>query len=108
MRRRLPGRAVRGSGRRARFVGPEGYEAAGGVVLRDLFEDDDGGWLEDVVLLDRLATEKLAAAAEKIAIEGWKWIEVANDFPYGHTNQLRELEGGPVDPTAEEQADFEY
>src|SRR5216683_2883515 len=98
---------VRASDRRARFVGPEAYEAAGGVVLRDLFEDDDGGWLEDVVLLDRLATEKLAAAAEEIATEGWKWIEVANDFPYGHTNQLSELKGVPADLTAEEQATFE-
>jgi len=83
IRRQLTESAVRASDRRAQFVGPEAYEAAGGVVLRDLFEDDDGGWLEDVVLLDRLATEKLAAAAEEIATEGWKWIEVANDFPYG-------------------------
>ena len=29
-------------------------EAAGGMVLRDLFEGDDGGWLQDVALLDRL------------------------------------------------------
>ena len=93
IRRQLTEGAVRASDRRAQFVGVEAYEAAGGVVLRDLFEDDDGGWLEDVVLLDRLATEKLAAAAEQIAAEGWKWIEVALDFPYGHTNRLRELDG---------------
>ena len=29
----------------------------------DLFEHDDGGWLQDVVLLDRLVTEKLKAEA---------------------------------------------
>src|ERR1700724_3257752 len=81
IRRQLTESAVRASDRRARFVGPEAYEAAGGVVLRDLFEDDDGGGLEDVVLLDRLATEKLAAAAEEIATEGWKWIEVARRPP---------------------------
>ena len=77
---------------------------AGGAVLRDLFEHDDGGWLQDVPLLDRLVTEKLKAEAETIAAEGWKWIEVAVDFPYGHTNGLRELDGEPVDLTAEEQA----
>ena len=55
-------------------------------------------------LLDRLVTEKLKAEAETIAAEGWKWIEVAVDFPYGHTSGLRELEGEPVDLTAEEQA----
>jgi ParB family chromosome partitioning protein len=107
IRRQLTESAVRASDRRARFVGSEAYEAAGGVVLRDLFEDDDGGWLEDVALLDHLATEKLAAAAEEIAAEGWKWIEVANDFPYGHTNRLRELQGVPADLTAEGQATFD-
>jgi ParB family chromosome partitioning protein len=107
IRRQLTESAVRASDRRARFVGTEAYVAAGGVVLRDLFEDDDGGWLEDVVLLDRLATEKLAAAAEQIAAEGWKWIEVALDFPYGHTNRLRELQGVPADLTAEERTKFD-
>ena len=64
IRRQLTESAVRASDRRARFVGLEAYEAAGGMVLRDLFEDDGGGWLQDVALLDRLATEKLAAEAE--------------------------------------------
>jgi hypothetical protein len=39
--------------------------------MRDLFEHDDGGWLQDVPLLDRLVTEKLKAEAETIAAEGW-------------------------------------
>jgi ParB family chromosome partitioning protein len=107
IRRQLTESAVRASDRRARFVGTEAYEAAGGVVLRDLFEDDDGGWLEDVALLDRLATEKLAAAAKQIATEGWKWIEVAVDFRYGHTSHLRQLQGLPVELTADEQATFD-
>ena len=67
IRRQLTESAVRASDRRARFVGLDVYEAAGGMVLRDLFEDDAGGWLQDVALLDRLATDKLAAEAEKIA-----------------------------------------
>jgi ParB family chromosome partitioning protein len=92
------------SGRRARFVGVDAYEQAGGAVERDLFEHDDGGWLQDVALLDRLVTQKLTAEAETIAKEGWKWISVAVDFPYGHTSQLRELEGKPADLTTEEQA----
>ena len=82
IRRQLTESAVRASDRGARFVGLDAYEAAGGMVLRDLFEEDGGGWLQDVVLLDRLATEKLAAEAEKIAAEGWRWIEVAVDFRY--------------------------
>ncbi len=77
IRRVLTERTVRASDKRARFVGVAAYEAAGGTVLRDLFEEDGGGWLEDVALLERLVAEKLRAQAEAIAAEGWKWIEVA-------------------------------
>ena len=107
IRRQLTESAVRGSDRRARFVGAEAYEAAGGVILRDLFEDDSGGWFEDVALLDRLAAERLAAAAEKVAAEGWKWIEVAVDFRYGHMSHLRQLEGVTLGLTPAEQATFD-
>ncbi|MCC8430099.1 ParB N-terminal domain-containing protein [Reyranella aquatilis] len=107
IRRQLTESAVRASDRRARFVGLDVYEAAGGVVLRDLFEDDAGGWLQDVALLDRLATDKLAAEAEKIAGEGWKWIEVAVDFRYGHAHHLRRLDGVEVVLTLDEQATFD-
>ncbi len=102
IRRMLTEKAVRPSDRRAAFVGLDAYEAAGGVVLRDLFQQDDGGWLESVALLDRLVTEKLKAEAEKIATEGWKWIEVATEFPYGHVHGLRTLDGVAADLTAEE------
>jgi ParB family transcriptional regulator, chromosome partitioning protein len=104
IRRTLTEATVRASDRRACFVGVETYEQAGGRVERDLFEDDGGGWLQDVALLDRLVNEKLAAEAETIAKEGWKWISVAVGFPYGHDSGLRALEGKPADLTAEEQA----
>ena len=104
IRRMLTENAVRASDRRAQFVGLDAYEQAGGPVLRDLFEHDDGGWLQDVPLLDRLVTEKLKAEAEMIAAEGWKWIAVAVDFPYGHTSGLRELDGRPAELTEEERA----
>jgi ParB family transcriptional regulator, chromosome partitioning protein len=94
IRRTLTEATVRASDRRACFIGVEAYEQAGGSVERDLFEDDGGGWLQDVALLDRLVTEKLAAEAETIAKEGWKWISVAVGFPYGHDSGLRELEAG--------------
>jgi len=104
IRRLLTEKTVRGSDRRAQFVGLDTYQHAGGGVLRGLFEHDDGGWLQDVVLLDRLVTEKLKAGAETIAAEGWKWISVAVEFSYGHTQGLREIEGKPVDLSPEEQA----
>ncbi|PPD15165.1 MAG: DNA-binding protein [Methylobacterium sp.] len=104
IRRMLTEKTARASDRRAMFVGLDAYEAAGGMVLRDLFQQDDGGWLEDIALLDNLVAAKLKAEAETIAAEGWKWIEVATDFPYGHTLGLRELDGVTPDLTAEEQA----
>ena len=104
IRRMLTETAVRASDKRANFVGVDAYEAAGGIVLRDLFQSDDGGWLQDPVLLDRMVAEKLKATADQIAEEGWKWIEVAVSFPYGHDHGLRELSGVAVDLTDEERA----
>lgn len=104
IRRMLTETSVRASGRRAVFVGVDAYEAAGGVVLRDLFQGDDGGWLEDPALLDRLVTEKLQAEANALVSEGWKWIEVATDLPYGYSHGLRRLAGDPAPMTDEESA----
>ena len=99
IRRMLTQGAVKPGDRRAQFVGVEAYEAAGGVVLRDLFQQDDGGWLQDPVLLDRLASEKLAREAGAVMREGWKWVEVATEFPYGHTQGLRRLRSeNPLTP----------
>ncbi|MDO5758699.1 MAG: hypothetical protein Q4P24_14665 [Rhodobacterales bacterium] len=69
--------SVRASDRRAVFVGVDAHEAAGGMMLHDLFQGDDGDWLDDPALLDRLVSEKLQTEAEAIATEGWKWIEVS-------------------------------
>ena len=102
IRRMLTEDTVRASDRRARFVGIADYEAAGGIVLRDLFESDDGGWLQDPALLDRLVAAKLEREAETVRAEGWKWVEVAPDFPYGHTYGLRRLSGKEVPLTKKE------
>lgn len=107
IRRMLTESTVRASNRRARFVGIEAYTAAGGGLSRDLFQYDDGGWLDDPALLDRLTADKLKAAAETIAAEGWRWVEVAVDRPYGYAHGLRTLEGTPVAPTAAEAAEIE-
>ncbi|MDN5788695.1 ParB/RepB/Spo0J family partition protein [Pseudorhodobacter sp.] len=105
IRRMLTETSVRASDRRAVFVGVEAYEAAGGTILRDLFQGDDGGWLEDPALLDRLVAQKLQAEAEAIATEGWKWIEVSTDLPYGYSHAMRGLKGEPIPMTEGEGAD---
>jgi ParB family chromosome partitioning protein len=105
IRRMLTETSVRASDRRSVFVGIEAYEAAGGVVLRDLFQGDDGGWLEDPALLDCLVADKLQAEAQAIAADGWKWIEVSTDLPYGYSHGLRRLVGDPSPFSADEAAE---
>jgi ParB family chromosome partitioning protein len=107
IRRLLTEGAVRASDKRAQFFGIDAYEDAGGSMLRDLFQGDDGGWLQDVALVDRLVAERLEREATAVRAEGWKWTEVAPDFPYGHTFGLRQIRGDEVPLTEAEQAERE-
>ena len=101
IRRLLTEGAVRAADKRALYAG-EDYVQAGGAVIRDLFQPDDGGWLQDVALLDRLVAEKLERDAKVISAEGWKWIEVAPEFPYGQTYGMRVISSQCV-PLSEEE-----
>lgn len=107
IRRMLTEGAVRASDRRARFVGLDNYVDAGGEMLRDLFQTDDGGWLQDAALLETMVTEKLNEEAEAIRAEGWHWIEVGTDFPYGHTYDLRRIRGEAEPMSEEEEKTYE-
>ena len=90
---------------RALFVGIDTYVAGGGCVVRDLFEEDRGGWLQDAALLDRLVLEKLGAEADRIRAEGWKWVEAAIDLPYGYHLGMRPIEATHTPPTEAELAE---
>lgn len=103
IRRMMTEHEVEAADRRARYVGVEAYEAAGGRVRRDLFSEDGCGWFEDAALLERLALEKLAAEAEGVrAAEGWLWAEGRLDYPYDHG--CRRVYPRVVEPDAETQA----
>ncbi len=104
IRRLLTEGAVRVSDKRAQFVGTETYEEAGGTVLRDLFEPDDGGWLQEPPLLEKLVAEKLEREADAVRAEGWKWIEIVTELPYGYGHGLRQLSGREMPLTDEEAA----
>lgn len=99
IRDRLTEATVPADDPRALFIGVEAYVQAGGCILRDLFEDDRGGWLQDSVLLDHLVAEKLKMAAATILAEGWKWTEIAVELPYGFDFELRQIEPSHVSPT---------
>jgi ParB family chromosome partitioning protein len=108
IRRLLTETAIRASDRRAVYVGIEAYEAAGGMTMRDLFDQDQGGWLQDPALLEPLVMEKLKADAEAIRVsEGWKWVEAAFDFPYGHTSGLRRFYGEQAEMTEADLAHYD-
>ncbi|MGV7122361.1 ParB/RepB/Spo0J family partition protein [Sphingopyxis sp. 550A] len=104
IRSKLTENSVRAADKRVRFVSVDAYLAAGGSIVRDLFEADDGGWLTDPPLLDRLVDEKLSAIGERIGAEGWKWVQTAIDMPYQATRGLRMLESTEVAMTEEEEA----
>ncbi|SEA62483.1 chromosome partitioning protein, ParB family [Nitrosospira multiformis] len=60
----------------AKFVGVEAYEAAGGLIRRDLFGNEDEGYMQDAELLESLALEKLNQAVESVKEEGFAWVQV--------------------------------
>lgn len=88
--------------RRVAFVGIEAYQAAGGTLIHDLFEED-GGYLADVTLLNRLVREKLQRVAQTVTAEGWKWIEVDLEFDYQRASAMASIEAHPKPLTDAEQ-----
>ncbi|WP_326406526.1 ParB/RepB/Spo0J family partition protein [Methylibium sp.] len=91
----------------ARYVGLEAYEAAGGVVRRDLFDDEQSRFLSDPTLLQRLATEKLEALAVPVRAEGWAWVEVRLEADARALRQFSPCEASMRKPTPRERADLD-
>ncbi|MBO0906293.1 ParB/RepB/Spo0J family partition protein [Jiella sonneratiae] len=85
--------------RLALFVGIEDYVAAGGAVIRDLFDEANDGYLTDRALLMRLADAKLAEAVTAVEAEGWKWVKAEPEPDYTvHYDHLPAL---PIDEDAD-------
>ena len=108
VKRLLTEERVPGASAIARFVGVEAYEALGGQVMRDLFADEyeHGVWFEDPVLLEKLATQKLQAAADELATR-WKWAVPMVEVAWDHTARYGRIEPQPGTPTDEERAEME-
>jgi ParB family chromosome partitioning protein len=51
--------------------------------------------------------EKLDREVDAVRSEGWKWVQAAIDFPYGHTYGLRHISGEPIAMSVEEVATAE-
>ena len=83
IRRALTAGAVAASDRLARFIGLDAYMAAGGAIIRDLFDEANDGFLTDSALLMQLVTEKLDALAEAERTGGWRWVKAELEHDYG-------------------------
>lgn len=105
LRQALTTTKVPSTDHRVVFLGLDAYEAAGGVVHRDLFGDK--AYLADAELLDRLVAEKLEATADALRAEGWAWVEVRTELAW-HERQEYASAGKPKRRpfTDEEQARY--
>jgi ParB family chromosome partitioning protein len=92
---------MRGTGRLARFVGLEAYEAAGGSLTRDLFLESEV-YVDDPALLSRLANEKLEVFREDLLAKGWGWVNVN----LGH-GRFEGASGQRIQPTRRKPTDDE-
>lgn len=107
IRRMMTQATVAASDPRARFVGEDAYVAAGGRVERDLFADDQSTRWLDIALLERLASEKLGAAAAVAATEtGLRWVRPSLDqhVDWQQTEGLQRIALDAPALTAEEEA----
>jgi ParB family chromosome partitioning protein len=95
IRAALTREAVRFDTPAARFVGVEAYVAAGGTVMRDLFDEGCEGFAQDRVLLLALAGDRLQALAEAVQAEGWKWVkaEAERDYSVSYRRVFAESQG---------------
>jgi len=76
VRARLMEGRMRTSDRLVGFIGLEVYEAAGGAILRDLFEED-ASYIADPALVALLAEQRLEAERERLLASGWGWVETS-------------------------------
>lgn len=106
IRRALTEGQVPADDRRAAFVGAEAYEAAGGIITHDLFDEENGGYFTDAALLDKLVAAKLEEAAQAVRGEGWAWVMVAPAFDYRATSDMRRVY--PELPDLSEQAQAQH
>lgn len=110
IRRMVLSDTVRGNDPRARLVGREAYEAAGGRIERELFDDEDSeAWL-DVAVLEELATARMDVEARALAEQnGLAWVRPTLDTYASHelTTGLTRLVSEPASISDEDIARVE-
>ena len=98
IRRMVLSGTVRGSDPRARLVGRDAYIVAGGLIERELFDDEDSEAWADVALLETLAAAKMEEQAKVLAEEqGLAWVKPTLD-PYASHDLVEGLVRLPAEP----------
>lgn len=108
IRHALTGEAISASDKRIGFIGGlSAYEAAGGAVKRDLFDEAGGGYALDAVLLETMVADAFQKIADKVKAEGWSWVEIMPRLDYDLIRTFDRHYPQPVDPTNSEQAELD-
>jgi ParB family chromosome partitioning protein len=110
IRRMLTDDKVSVSDYMVKFVGLEEFEKAGGIVERDLFSDNDSGYISDLVLLNKLVLEKMKPEVKKLKKTGVAWIEsraVMTDADIAQYKNVRVVHREATAAEAEELAALE-
>jgi ParB family chromosome partitioning protein len=74
------------------------------TIRADLFSDDAHGYIMDVPLLTKLATEKLEKTAAKLKKDGWTWTEIRLKLDYSELQTFGRVETVLREYTQEEAA----
>lgn len=111
VRQALTPDTIRSDDRKVRYIGLTRYQAEGGTLSADLFEECS--YLHDSALVDRIFNEKMQTDASQLRkSQGWAWVKTAretwlsgndvaglqqiyptkNDLPDGDETRLEELE----------------
>ncbi|MCV0424592.1 MAG: ParB N-terminal domain-containing protein [Roseibium sp.] len=83
IRQALTDGKIPASDKRIKYLGGlDAVRDAGGTVICDLFTDQDGGYVEDVALVEKMVADKIDAATIDIVAEGWKWVRYQPEIDY--------------------------
>ncbi len=95
-----------GSNLKCKFVGEEAYEAAGGIITRDLFATEI--YFDDAALVQKLFDTKIKSTAEALKAEGWAFVEIMKDGKGDNLHNWTTLPPkGKLELSAEDQTKLE-
>ena len=107
IRRAFQTGSITSADKRMRFIGGmEIYEAAGGAVKRDLFDDEHSGYATDAALVEKLVADRLSGTAMTLLDEGWKWVDCVEALP-SHAYQMERVYPAQIALSTEQQAQLE-